>query len=141
MFSLKKKKKTGEECKAKVRKVNTAIARYVGGTTDSWACSLHWTRIYRELNTFCACPLPARSKEFHHQNIPQRMYKIFHLIGKILSCHRPGIRWYTSCRKSADDLFKREQGYSLLKKVLILFDLIYYKKVDLLQCIHIFFQT
>ena len=33
----KKKKKigTGEECKGKVRKLNSAIARNVGGTTDA----------------------------------------------------------------------------------------------------------
>ena len=52
-----KKPRTGEECKGKIRKLNIAIARYVGGTTDAWACTLHWTRIYRDSNKFCACPL------------------------------------------------------------------------------------
>ena len=114
-----KKTRTGEECKGKIRKLNIAIARYVGGTTDAWACTLHWTRIYRESNKFCACPLPVHSKELHHQNIPERFYKIFDWIGQTVRGYRPGVRWCTSCRKSADELFKNEQDYSPPKKVLI----------------------
>ena len=88
-----------------MRKLNTAVARYVGGTRD-----------YCELNTFCTCPLPARSEEFHHQNITQRSNKIFHRIGKTGSGYRPGIRWFASYRKSADDLFKSKQKYSPSKR-------------------------
>ena len=31
------------EFKGKVRKLNSAIARNVGGTKDAWPCTLHWT--------------------------------------------------------------------------------------------------
>ena len=35
---------TGEEYKGKVRRLNSAIARNVGGRTDALECTLHWTR-------------------------------------------------------------------------------------------------
>ena len=68
-------------------------------------------RIYHELNTFCACPLPVHSKELHLQNIPRRLYKIFHRIGRS--------KWLRSWCQMSHQLFKSKQHYSPPKKVLI----------------------
>ena len=35
---------TGRECKEKMRKLNSAIARNVAGTMNALECTLHWTR-------------------------------------------------------------------------------------------------
>ena len=60
-----KKTRTGEECRGTMPRLNAAIARYVGGTTDAWACTRHWTRVNHEANRFCACPLPVHSDDIH----------------------------------------------------------------------------
>lgn len=112
--SNKKKTRTGGECNGKMRKSDTAVAKQratLEGKTDAQAYTLYWTRIDRELNTFCSCPLPVHSKEFHGESIPQRLYKILHRIGTTASGYRPGTTWCTSFRKYVDDLFKSEQEY------------------------------
>ena len=51
----KKKKRTGEECKGKVKKLNSAIVSNVGGTTDALEHTLHWTRIFNFVTVHFAC--------------------------------------------------------------------------------------
>ena len=119
MLVPQKKTRKGEECKGKMRRFNAAIARYVGGTTNSWACTRHWTRINREANSFCACPLPVHSTDIS-ANIPARLYEMFDRIGSTTSGYRPGVRWCSRCRKNADQLFKDEQDYSPPGKVQLL---------------------
>ena len=114
-----RKTRKGEECKGKMRRFNAAIGRYVGGTTNSWACTRHWTRINREANSFCACPLPVHSTDIS-ANIPPRLYETFDRIGSTTSGYRPGVRWCSRCRKNADRLFKDEQDYSPPGKVQLL---------------------
>ena len=114
-----KKTRTGEECNGKMRRFNAAIARYVGGATDGWACTRHWTRANREANRFCACPLPVQSV---HSNdisvkIPVRLYEMFDRIGRAMSGYRPGVRWCSRCRRNADRLFKDEEDYCPPEKV------------------------
>ena len=107
-----KKTRTGEECRGTMRRLNAAIARYVGGTTDAWACTRHWTRINREANRFCACPLPVHSDDLHRHNIPERFHQMFDRIGHTTSGYRPGVRWCCRCKDTADEVFKGEQDYS-----------------------------
>ena len=45
---------------------------------------------------------------------------MFDRIGSTTSGYRPGVRWCSSCRKNADQLFKDEQGYSPPRKVQLL---------------------
>lgn len=113
-----KKTRTGEECNGKMRRFNVAIARYLGVTTDGWACSRHWIRLNREANSFCACPLPA--PEHSHDistNIPERFYNMFDRIGQNMSGYRRGSRWCSRCRKNADRLFQNELDYRAPEKV------------------------
>ena len=106
-----KKTRSGEECRGKLRQLSPGIARYVGTSTDAWACTRHWTRINRELNRFCACPLTHHSNDIHGQNIPQRLLEMFDRIGESVPGYRRGIRWCNQCYKNADRLFKNEIDY------------------------------
>ena len=45
---------------------------------------------------------------------------MFDRIGRTTSGYRPGVRWCSSCRKNADQLFKDEQDYSPPGKVQLL---------------------
>ena len=108
---FRKKTRRGEECRGKMRRLNAAIARYLGGTTEEWACTLHWNRANREANRFCACPLPVHSSEIHPHNIPERFLQMFDRIGRLMSGYRPGLRWCGRCRNQADEVFKGEKDY------------------------------
>ena len=66
----------------------TVVVRYVGATRDASACTIHWTRTHRELNTFCACPLHVHSKELHRQNISEVVQNI--------RSHRENCEWLPS---------------------------------------------
>ena len=107
-----KKTRTGEECRGTMRRLNAAIARYVGGTTDAWACTRHWTRVNHEANRFCACPLPVHSDDIHSLPIPERLHQMFDRIGNTVSGYRPGVQWCCRCRNTADEVFKDEEDYS-----------------------------
>ena len=102
-----------------MQRFNAAIARYVGGTTNSWACPRHWTRIKREVNGFCECPLPVHSTDISAK-IPARFYDMFDRTVSTASGYRPSVRWCSRCRKNADQLFKDEQDYSPPGKVQLL---------------------
>ena len=93
-----RKTRKGEECKGKMWRFSATIARYVGGTTNSWEGTRHWSRINRKANGFCACPLPVHSADIS-ANIPARFYEMFDRIGRKTSGYRPGVRWCSSCRR------------------------------------------
>ena len=108
---IKKKIRTGEECRGKMRRFNAAIARYLGGTTEDWARTRHWTRANREANRFCACPLPVHSNDIHSCTIPGRFHQMFDRIGRVMSGYRPGLPWCCCCRNKADEVFLSEKDY------------------------------
>ena len=87
------------------------VQGYVGTSTDAWACTRHWTRIKRELNRFCPCPLTHHSNDIPGQNISQRLLEMFDRIGESVPGYRRGIRWCNQCYKNADRLFKNEIDY------------------------------
>ena len=112
-----KKTRAGEECRGRMRRFTPGIARFLGGDTNSWACTRHWTRVHREVNSFCACPLPVHSTELSQRHIPVRLYQIFDRIGVTVPGYRAGVRWCNSCSKTADEKFKSERDYSPPEKV------------------------
>ncbi|XP_044166661.1 uncharacterized protein LOC122950741 [Acropora millepora] len=95
-----------------MRRFTPGIARFLCGDTNSWACTRHWTRVHREVNSFCACPLPVHSTELSQRHIPVRLYQIFDRIGVTVPGYRAGVRWCNSCSKTADEKFKSERDYS-----------------------------
>ncbi|XP_015767072.1 PREDICTED: uncharacterized protein LOC107345838 isoform X1 [Acropora digitifera] len=107
-----KKTRAGEECRGRMKRITPGIARFLCGDTNSWACTRHWTRVHREVNSFCACPLPVHSTELSQRHIPVRLYQIFDRIGVTVPGYRAGVRWCNSCSKTADEKFKSERDYS-----------------------------
>ena len=114
---LRQKTRSGEACTGKMRRFTPDIARYLGTDTNTWACSMHWKRMKREANAFCACPLPVHCKDLHNQNIPERLIPIFDRIGESIPGYRRGLRWCNRCYQTADQHFKNEPDYQPPKKV------------------------
>jgi len=112
-----KKTRAGEACRGKMRRITSDLARYLGTSTDTWACNLHWKRVKREANGFCACPLPVHCKELHTQTIPERLVPVFDRIGESVPGYRRGVRWCNRCYKTADQHFQNEPDYRPPKKV------------------------
>ena len=106
-----KKNRAGEECRGRMRRFTPGIARFLRGDTNSWACTLHWTRVRREVNSFYASPLPVHSTELSRRHIPVRLYQIFDRIGATVPGYRAGVRWCNSCSKTADEKFISERDY------------------------------
>ena len=96
----------------KNEKIYSGIVRFLSGDTNSWACTRHWTKVHREGNSFCACPLPVHSTELSRRHIPVRPYQIFDCIGVTVPGYRAGVRWCNICSKTADEIFKSERDYS-----------------------------
>ena len=88
-----KKSRIDKEFKGKMRKLNTAPARYVGATTD---------HTLDQNLPLCISTSSALAKELHRQNISERLYKIFDRIGKTVSGYNPDIRWCTNSSKCGD---------------------------------------
>ena len=107
-----KKTRTGEECRGTMRRINAAIGRYVGVLRMLGQCKRHWTRVNREANRFCACPLPVHSDDIHSLPILERLHQMFDWIRNIVSGYCPGVRWCCRCRNTADEVFNDERDYS-----------------------------
>ena len=122
---LREKTRSGEACAGKImRRFTPDIARYLGTDTNAWACNMHWKRIKREANGFCACPLPVHCHDLHNQNIPERLIPTFDRIGESIPGYRRGLRWCNRCYHTADQHFKNEPDYQPPKKV---FFIIFFK--------------
>ena len=65
-----------------------------------------------------ACPLCMQSEELH-KSIPEKLYKIFDRVWRIISGYHAGVRWWTHNRKSTHYLFKSEANYSHSKRYLL----------------------
>ena len=108
-----------------LRKFDEAIARFVGGNVNCWACSRHWVRATREANEHCSSPLSQHSNELSRRNIPRRFYDLFDRIGAYVPNYRPGTRWCNKCATIADTVFSEEQDYIPPAKVCIMFPLVH----------------
>ena len=114
---LRERTRSGETCTGKMRRFTPDMARYLGTSTDTWACNMHWKRVKREANGFCAYPLPVPCKDLHNQNIPERLVPVFDRIGVSIPGYRRGLRWCNRCYQTADQHFKKEADYQPPKKV------------------------
>ena len=68
-----KRTRTGKECQGPLRRFDEAIARFVNGDLNCWACTRHWMRESREaksivplhfLNTPRSCVKEASRRDF-----------------------------------------------------------------------------
>ena len=71
---------TGEECEGKVRKLNSVIAKNVGGATDAWECTLLWTRIFN----FVEVHFPYTQRNFITKTFKSCCTKYLIASGKLL---------------------------------------------------------
>lgn len=106
-----KRTRTGEQCQGPLRRFDEAIARFVDGTLNCWACSWHWMRASREANEYCSSPFLEHSTELAKINIPKRLYHLFDRLGANTPNYRPGIRWCNKCERRADSDLSKETDY------------------------------
>ena len=112
LCSLCEKRRSGEACRGKMRRLTPDLVRYLGTfSPDSRACNMHWKRAKREANRFCACPLPVHCKELNTHNIPERLVPVFDRIGGSIPGYRRGLRWCNRCCETADQHFQNEPDY------------------------------
>ena len=71
-----KRTRTGEECQCPLRRFDEAIARFVNGDSNCWACTRHWMRASREANEYCSSPFLEHSTQLSKRSIPKRFYFI-----------------------------------------------------------------
>ena len=100
-----------------MRRLTPDLVRYLGASPETWACNMHWKRAKREVNRFCACPLPVHCKELNTHNIPQRLVPVVDRIGGSIPGYRHGLRWCNRCCETADKHFQNEAVYLPSKKV------------------------
>ncbi|XP_078371859.1 uncharacterized protein LOC144655479 [Oculina patagonica] len=106
-----KRTRAGEECQGPLRQFDEAIARFVDGNLNCWACTRHWARATREANECCASPLLEHSAELSKRNIPRRFYRLFDRLGANVPNYRSGTRWCNKCASIADSVFLNEPDY------------------------------
>ena len=100
------------------------IARYLGTDTNTSACNMHWKRMKREANGFCACPFPVHCKD----HIPERLIPIFESIPG----YRRGLRWCNRCYQTADQNFNNLPDYQPPRMV---FFIPFFKMTHLKLCL------
>lgn len=86
-----------ETCQGRLRRFDEAIARFVDGNLNCWACTRHWMRATREANEYCSSPLLEHSTELSKRKVPRRFYRLFDRVGANVSNYRPGTRWCNKC--------------------------------------------
>ena len=130
-----KRTRTGEECQGPLRRFDQAIARFVNGELNCWACTRHWMRASREANEYCSSPFLEHSTQLSKRSIPKRFYYLFDRLGANTPNYQPGIRWCNKCASIADNALSKESDYIPPKvsvQMFILFLLFLSKKVSLI---------
>ena len=129
---LGEKTRSGEACTGTMRTFTPDTARYLGTDTNTSACNMHWKRMKREANGFCACPLPVHCKDLHNQNIPEGLIPIFDRIGESIPGYRRGLRWCNRCYQTADQNFNNLPDYQPPRMV---FFIPFFKMTHLKLCL------
>ena len=70
------------------------------------------------MSTSCALKGALSKKQKKKQKTKKKMHKIFDLIRQTVGGYRPGVRWYTSGKKSTNHLIKSAANYVRPKAVL-----------------------
>ena len=84
-----KRTRAGESCQGGLRRFDEAIARFVEGNLNCWACTRHWMRASREANEYCLSPLLEHSTELSKRKDPRRFYRLFDRLGANVPTYRP----------------------------------------------------
>ena len=107
--------RAGETCQGRSRRFDEAIARFVDGNLNCWACTRHWIRATREANEYCSSPLLEHSTELSKRKVPWRFYRLFDRVGANVPSYRSGTRWCNKCSMIADSVFSSEPSNATLR--------------------------
>ena len=88
-----KRTRTGEECQGSLRRFDDAIARFVNGDLNCWACTRLWMRASREANEYCSSPFLEHSTQLSEKSIPKRFCYLFDRLGANTPNYWQGIHW------------------------------------------------
>ena len=107
---LKEKTCHSSSCRGRIIALNVEMARVVEVEQGNFVYEFHYMQL-RKRNNICSCPLPSHSSTLSNTSIPTRLYKVFDEAGRSIGSYRPGARWCTSCRRSADKTFTTQTTY------------------------------
>ena len=110
VYCLKEKTCHNSTCRGRIIAWNTEMARVAEVERGNFVCEFHYMQL-RKRNDMCSCPLPSHSSTLSKTSIPTRLYKVFDEAGRSIESYRPGTRWCTSCRRSADKTFATQTTY------------------------------
>ena len=107
---LREKTRHSSSCRGRIIALNAEMARVAEVERGNFVCEFHYMQL-RKRNNMCSCPLPSHSSTLSKTSIPTRLYKVFDEAGRSIESYRPGTRWCTSCRRSADKTFATQTTY------------------------------
>ena len=107
---LREKTRHSSSCRGRIIALNAEMARVAEVERGNFVCEFHYMQL-RKRNNMCSCPLPSHSSTLSKTSIPTRLYKVFDEAGRSIKSYRPGTRWCTSCRRSADKTFATQTTY------------------------------
>ena len=107
---LREKKRHGSSCRGRIIALNAEMARVAEVERGNFVREFHYMQL-RKRNDMCSCPLPSHSSTLSKTSIPTRRYKVFDEAGRSIESYRPGTRWCTSCRRSADKTLATQTTY------------------------------
>ena len=107
---LREKTRHSSSCRGRIIALNAEMARVAEVERGNFVCEFHYMQL-RKRNDMCSCPLPSHSSTLSKTSIPTRLYKVFDEAGRSIESYRPGTRWCTSCRRSADKTFATQTTY------------------------------
>ena len=108
-----KRTRAGETCQGQLKPFDEAIARFVEGNLNCWACTWHiWMRATQEEKEYCSSPLLEHSTELSKRKVPERFYRLFDRVRANVPTYLPRTRWRNKCISMiADGVFCIEPAY------------------------------
>lgn len=99
-----RKTRYSSTCRGGIIALNTDMARVAEFKRGKFVCEFHYQQL-RKRNNICSCLLPSHSSTLSKTSITTRLYKVFDEDGRSIESYRPGTRWRTIFRISADKTF------------------------------------
>ena len=99
-----RKTRYSSSCRGRIIALNTEMARVAEVKRGKFVCEFHYQQL-RKRNNICSCLLPSHSSTLSKTSITTRLNKVFDEGGRSIESYRPGTRWCTICRISADKTF------------------------------------
>ena len=105
VYCLKEKTCHNSTCRGRIIAWNTEMARVAEVERGNFVCEFHYQQL-RKRNNICSCKLLSHSSALRHTSP-----RDYDEAGRSIESYRPGMRWCTSCRRSADKTFATQTTY------------------------------